>query len=399
MRGLIPVLLAAALLAPAAPPASAAGEDDPAAAASGPESGSPANRVTDEHQRAIDRGIAWLASQQDDSGAFPTRPGTTGSGVNWKSADYQTAVTALATLAFVGAGHGLRHGPYRKKVRAGVNWLLKAQDDRSGYVSFTGDDQSKMHGHGYATLALAEAYSTATAVEDKEARSPDRPRGEEDLEVEELSRRLKAGVQRAVRCIESSQSKTGGWGYTPVSGGTTDHEGSVTVCQVQALQAAMNRGFIVSLESVQRARRYMQESQVKSGAFLYRLGDRDNLQTNYSWPLAAAGAVSLLGLAEYDRKAAFDKAMEFLERARRPSPGANYYYYGSFYAVQAYHWVGGDRWERYWGPLRGSLLREQGRNGAWDGQDTQVSLGPVYPTALCLLMLEVPVGYLSIYAK
>jgi hypothetical protein len=397
VRLALPIVLAAAL---AASPLRAAGDDrDPDAPSGG---GSPANRVTPEHQRAIDRGVAWLASKQEPSGAFPTRPLDPGAGANWKGADYQTAVTALSTLALVGAGHGLRHGPYRARVRAGVNWLLKAQDDRTGYVSFTGDDQSKMHGHGYATLALAEAYATATAVEGKGGESADRPRSEEDREVEELSRRLRSGVQRAVRCIEGAQSKTGGWGYTPGAGGTTDHEGSVTVCQVQALQAAMNRGFVVSLESVERARRYMQESQVRSGGFLYRLGDREDLRgANYSWSLAAAGAVSLLGLAEYDKKAAYDRAMEFLERHdRRPSPGSGYYFYGSFYAVQAYHWAGGERWERYWSRLRADLLRSQDRaTGAWDGQDTQISLGPVYPTAFCLLMLEVPVGYLSIYAK
>jgi hypothetical protein len=67
--------------------------------------------------------------------------------------------------------------------------------------------------------------------------------------------------------------------------------------------------------------------------------------------------------------------------------------------VQAYHWAGGDRWRNYWLPLRGRILRDQRETGEWTGQDTQVDLGNVYPTAFCLLMLEVPVGYLSIYAK
>jgi len=398
VRVAVSALLAVSLLLPPGRPARAAGEDR--SPGSDPFQGipSPADRVTPEHQAAIDRGVAWLATQQLASGAFPTKPAS-GAG-NWKSADYQTAVTALATLALLGAGHGLRHGPYRARVRAGVNWLLGAQD-ANGYVCFPGDDQSKMHGHGYATLALAEAFATATAVGDPGRGAADRPRGEEVREVEELSRRLKDGVQRAVRLIERGQSKTGGWGYTPVSGGTTDHEGSVTVCQVQALQAAMNRGFVVSLEVVERARKYMKDSQVKSGAFLYKLGDREDGRgaDRYSWSLAAAGAVSLLGLAQYDDKRALDRAMAFLEWKDRPEPGSGYFYYGSFYGVQAYHWVGGEKWQRYWISLRKDLLDLQDPTGAWDGQDTSLSLGPVYPTAFCLLMLEVPVEYLSVFAK
>jgi hypothetical protein len=213
----------------------------PAPSGSDPSEGtSSADRVAPDHQDAIDRGLAWLAKQQLPSGAFPTTPGAERG--NPKSADYRTAVTALATLAFVGAGHGIRHGPYRAKVRLAVSWLLDAQDSE-GYISFTGDDQSKMHGHGYATLALAEAYASAAPAE----AAGEGPRSEEDREVEELSRRLHKGIRRAVELIERAQSSTGGWGYTPSSGSTTDHEGSVTVCQVQALQAASNRGIPVSL--------------------------------------------------------------------------------------------------------------------------------------------------------
>ncbi len=400
MRSAATALLVLALaLPPAAAPAGDRATPEARPAEVG--EGHPANRVTVEQQEAIDRGLRWLAAQQDAGGGFPARPAD---GLH-KSADYQTAVTALCTLAFLGAGHGLERGPHREVVRKGVGWLLRAQESHpDGFIAFGGDDQSKMHGHGYATLALAEAFATAGSTGEPESGT----RNADAQTLRDLTVRLRKGIQAAVKCIEDAQCSLGGWGYSQNPIDASDHEGSVTVCQVQALLSASNRGFTVSLERIQAARMYMKKSQTRAGGFRYRLTeeeDRDNPRT-YSWALASAGVVSLLGLAEYDRKDAIDRGIGFMERkARMESPDPRetpYYFYGSFYAVQAYHWVGGERWERYWIRMRRWLLENQGSGapaGAWSGKDTQVDLGPAYPTALCLLMLEVPVGYLSIFAR
>jgi hypothetical protein len=385
------VLLALALSLPPAFPAAPGDRDGKPSA----EAGSEADRIPPEHQEAIERGLRWLALQQLPNGAFPTVPAR-GEG-NSTSADYRTAVTALATLAFLGAGHGLRHGPYRDEVRMAVDWLLKAQAESGipGYVSAPGDNQSRMHGHGFATLALAEAYGTAASPGGGEG-------GDRARDEREFSRRLHDGIQRAVDLAEDSQSTTGGWDYVPSSGGTSSHEGSITVCQVQALLAARNRGFRVRSEKVEKARRYMRESQAGVGGFRYRLShEASGNGETYSWALTAAGVVSLLGLAEYDRKDAIERGVAYMERRGRRlrDDTPPYFFYGSFYAVQAYHWLGGERWERYWIPMRSRLLDMQEADGSWTGHDTNLDLGDVYPTAFCLLMLEVPVGYLSIYAR
>jgi prenyltransferase beta subunit len=350
------------------------------------------DRITQAHQDAITDGVEWLARQQLANGAFPTCP----AGVdNASSANYQTAVTALATLALLGAGHGLKHDDRRETVTKAVSWLLSCQEGSvtRGYVRYPGDTQSKMHGHGFATLALAEAYGTAASPPSAEGGS----RNPEEQELRRLSERLRAGVQAAVDCIQDSQSTVGGWDYEPTSGNTTSHEGSVTVCQVQALLAAANRGFKVSQRGIDNARRYMKASQSPGGGFRYRLSTEGGSE---SWALTAAGLTSLLGLAEYDRKEAMDLGFKYL--GSRPRPVFNnrgYPFYGSFYAVQAYHWAGGERWDRFWNTMRPEILNMRGREVYWTGQDTTIDLGPVYPTSLCLLMLEVPVGYLSIFAK
>ncbi len=388
VRPPVALLLAAGLALPAplpAAPGDREGKSGPA-----PESaGAPEDRITPEHQKAIDRGLEWLGKRQNTDGSFEAGAGVQG----------QTAVTSLATLAFLGAGHGLRHGPWRGTVRRAVRWLLDAQANSSfkGYVSFRGDDLSKMHGHGFATLALAEAYGTAASPDEKETRDP------EEQELRSLSRDLRKGIQAAVDCIESSQAIQGGWYYAPSATGSGDHEGSVTVCQVQALLAASNRGFVVSLGRIKKAREYMKRSQASSGGFKYQLStiETPGSRGNETFALTAAGITSLVGLAEYDRREALDRAFAYLDRLRPPplSGQTGYPFYGAFYGVQAYHWKGGDRWRNYWLPLRSRILQDQKESGAWEGQDTPASIGDVYPTAFCLLMLEVPVGYLSIYAK
>ncbi len=391
MRPVLAFLLATGMAVLPAAPAFPGDREEKDASAGGTSSLS--DRITPAHQDAIDRGIEWLKAQQLPNGAFPScLPGANEA----SSANYQTAVTALATLALLGAGHGLRHDPLREKVALSVGWLLQAQDHGTsrGYIRYSGDTQSKMHGHGFATLALAEAYGTAASppTADQDGRNSD------PQNLRELSERLRAGVQEAVDCIEASQSSVGGWDYEPTSGGTSSHEGSVTVCQVQALLAASNRGFKVSLDRIKKARNYMKASQSPGGGFRYRLSMEGGSE---SWALTAAGLTSLLGLAEYDRKDAMDRGFEYLARRKsRPEFGdRGYPFYGSFYAVQAYHWAGGERWDRFWSTMRPDILNAREGEVFWTGHDTATDLGNVYPTALCLLMLEVPVGYLSIFAK
>jgi len=235
MRGALAAALAAllALPAPARPASGAAGEDLPPRPGSGAGSD-----LTPEHLRAIGRGLDRLAALAEDDGSFPCTPSAMGGGRGREgggSSDGKTAVTALATLAFLGAGHGLQRGPYHDKVERAVDWLLRAQEppgpaaaagsDARGYVSFTGDGLSRMHGHGFATLALAEACGTAGASGLKAE-----PGGRRDQAERARAERLKLGVQAAVDLIERSQSNSGGWGYMPANRGGPEHEGSITVC-------------------------------------------------------------------------------------------------------------------------------------------------------------------------
>jgi hypothetical protein len=99
--------------------------------------------ITDEMREGVSKGLRRLAELQDNNGSF-TRGG---------SQNVQIAITALSGLAFLASGSTPETGPYATNIRRAMNYLLGMQDVNTGYI--TGDG-SRIHGHGYATLFLAQ---------------------------------------------------------------------------------------------------------------------------------------------------------------------------------------------------------------------------------------------------
>src|SRR3989442_15362643 len=66
-------------------------------------------------EKSVDRGLAWIASQQAADGSFPTLP----SG--------QPGVTSLATMAFLSRGHQPGAGPYGKRINRAIDYVLSCQ--------------------------------------------------------------------------------------------------------------------------------------------------------------------------------------------------------------------------------------------------------------------------------
>ncbi|HEX5135627.1 MAG TPA: hypothetical protein VFY93_01520 [Planctomycetota bacterium] len=112
---------------------------------------------------AAERGLRWLAAHQDaESGGWdadgfmkhdPKEDPCDGKGA--KDADLR--VTALATLAFLGAGYTDRGAaatnPYAANVRAAVAFLLAAQKDDGAFGS------GSLRDDAIATVALSEAFA------------------------------------------------------------------------------------------------------------------------------------------------------------------------------------------------------------------------------------------------
>ncbi len=89
-----------------------------------------------------DRGAMYLAESQTDDGSWGR----------------QSGVGGLCIMALLSTGEDPNFGRYAVNVRRGVRALIKKQNKSTGYI---GDS---MYDHGFAMLALSEAYG---AVDDE----------------------------------------------------------------------------------------------------------------------------------------------------------------------------------------------------------------------------------------
>lgn len=312
--------------------------------------------VSPETQKAINRGLAFLAASQHEDGSF-------GSGSVYRR---NVAVTSLAGMSFLSAGHTPGRGPYGRHVDKAVRFIIAAAQP-SGYIIVEDSaSHGPMYGHGFATLFLAEAY------------------GMTDDET------LRDVLKRAVRLIVGTQNAEGGWRYQPDS---TDADLSVTVAQVMALRASRNVGISVPKETVDRALEYVRKCQNSDGGFRYQLLRR----AQSMFPRSAAGVVALYSAGVYEgpeleRGLAY--VMQFLP-SQELFRYESHYYYGHYYAVQAVWHAGGTYWSRWYPAIRDELLVRQLPDGSWP--DSLIC--SEYGTAMSLLVLQMPNNYLPIFQR
>lgn len=314
--------------------------------------------VTPAAQRAIDKGLGWLADEQNRSGAFGSAGGYS----------ENVGVTSLVGLAFLASGSTPDRGPYGKQVTATVDYLLKRAQPNGYFLSAkSSQSHGPMYGHGFATLFLAEVYGMI---------------GRKDLRPK---------LSKAVRLILDSQNDDGGWRYSPRS---RDADISVTVCQMMALRAAKNAGFAVPRETVDKCVLYLRKCQNEDGGFRYQLeSERESM-----FPRSAAAVVGLYSAGVYsgaELKVGVGYVAGF-----QPRDGIRIrsnYYYGHYYAVQAMWQAGEPHWFDWYPAIRDELVKNQEPGGPW--RDTEPHIGSTYATAMACLILQTPNNLLPIFQR
>jgi hypothetical protein len=317
----------------------------------------------------VARGHAYLAARQNKDGSFSVDPDD-------PSASAPIAVTALVSLSFMAGGNTPERGRYSRQLRDALSYLCKACSEGGEFVDDR-DSSSRMHGQGFAILALAEAYGMY-GISD---RSVDR-------------QKLADVLKRSVTLVAEIQTEIGGWYYDAKK--TSDHEGSITICIIQGLRAARNSGIHVDRTVIDKAVRYVRKSQKKSdGSFRYSL---NNDRTSYA--LTAAAVATLNATGDYDSEV-IEKAMEYM---LKKDPVLNfvsstrdfYPQYARFYASQAYYqYRDRSRFERWYPKLVEQVPIEQRVDGAFPNPQ----FGPVYATAMATLTLQIPFGYLPVFQR
>ncbi len=401
---------AAALLALAAIAAAAQDADEPAAAAGsepatrlpeprliGPRRGEErvraarrngANTLTEKSMR---EGLDWLARHAAEGGGwdaddFAARCAVSveqdrepcdgvGKGQHGEPVPcpFDDAISALATLAFLGDGHlpGTPDDPYADLVERSLERLRSA----SGTWALP-----------LATLCFAEA------------------------EAMERAGRYRDDVDRGVAALLGKRQKDGAWGYAAPWRPGSDMPYSA-LC-VQALIAARDAGGDVPDDLGAGVGTWMDTLEVDAkGRVAYLVDGRryGYTPTTTNAHLAAAmrallgvgldGAAHKRSLALLARKRpvwkiSFRKAKV---RGREIEVQLGHLsMYQWWYGTIATHQAGGSTWTAWWGKLKGALVGHQRDDGcaagSWDpvGEYERLTGGRVFATALGVLMLQEP---------
>lgn len=362
------------------------------------------HRIDDASRKALERGLTFLAAQQadDEEGGFrlhfsgdSSRAGAPGA-ESGRAQSAPLAVAALGALAYMAGGSTPERGPHGRELAQAIDYLvahteLDPKSEKCGYIEKQGDAISRMHGHGFATLALAQACSMS-------------PRSARGARIE---RALRAAVERIV----ASQGVEGGWYYEPKR--SLEHEGSITICMVQALRAAHNAGFKVDPTTIARAVDYVGRSQNADGSFRYALGDPESTIALTAAAIATLNATGTYGGSRIDEGYAWlARALAARESShsfeRNPlsanDPSANLareqriycYFYERLYLAQAL-WQSTDRrvFDEWSAKERARVLTQQHSDGSWHDE----RFGDTYATAMNCLFLALPDGLLPIFQR
>lgn len=317
--------------------------------------------VSREVREIYEKGLQWLIANQNTEGAWPS-PNNPGPGP-----------TGLCVMAFLAYGEDPNFGAHEVQVRRGVQYLIQEQDPKTGYLG------GSMYHHGFATLALAEAYG---AVDENRL-------WEESKAPADRRRSIGQALELAVRTSITSQDKnsTGGWRYAPNS---TDADTSVSGAILVSLLASRNAGIEVPDKNIDRAISYFTSMTSKSGQVAYAggLGGYDESQARVS---IAALVYSIAGRKDLNE---FKACTAFLKAKDAVKVGDHYGEYTAYYKAQALFQADIEAWEKWNKLLIQELRQSQKPDGRFDG-----SFGSNVATSLSLLSLALNFRFLPIYER
>lgn len=294
------------------------------------------------------KGLAFLLKAQDKDGGWAD---------SMSGGQKQPAVAGLAILALLAHGDDPNSGPYAPAIKRGLDYLLKVQDSRTGYLG------SSMYNHGFATLALAEAYG---ALKDD---------------------RIGPALEKAVALSLASQSRNpeGAWRYSPES---RDADTTVSGAIFVSLIAARNAGVAVPEDALKKALGFYKKCALAGGGFGY---------TGQDGPSGPRNAIGLLAFALARQKddSAFKDGLRVVTRGDAESRlGSGYPFYYEYYASQALFQSDTKAWNEWNLANLKRLAAAQSADGSWESQH-----GPVFATAAGLLSLALNYRFLPIYER
>lgn len=308
-------------------------------------------RAAGRDEGPVERALRWLAAHQDaDTGGWdadgfmkhdPKEDRCDGKG----APEADVLVTGLAALAFLGAGHTDRGGPYGGNVLGALAFLLAAQKDDGTFGT------GSLRADAVATVALSEAYVLT--------RDP----------------RLKAPVERGVAALVRQQA--GGW----------QDDAALTAWCASAIASARGAGLEAPERALADALAWIEAATDRATGRVGKEGKTER---------ATAAAVFLRRLC--GRPAHAGTAL----CAGKPpvwsaDDGTIDMEYWRFGTLALYH-AGGADWRAWSGAMKAAIVDRQqaagSRAGSWD--PVGVEGGRVEATALLAMSLEAYYRYAGV---
>jgi hypothetical protein len=333
---------------------------------------------SDETESAVVMALEWLKKQRNKKDGLWSLTGPYDDG---GSQENQLAATAMALLAFQGAGNTPTEGPHKDVVARAWRSLLK-QQQRDG--SFDLGHMPMLHAlysHAQATMALCELYGMSRD--------------------QELAEKLAEPTARAVAYCVNAQGPDGGWRYEPGKPGDM----SVTGWHMMALKTAEMAGIDVPPRTFQRLGGFLDSVAVEQGRRYLYMPLFQGKPGKISAAVTAGGLLSRQYLGWPQRDSRLVDGLDLLMKEDPIEFGSNKKdVYAWYYITQVAHHMEGEAWRRWNDRLREVLPREQQANGkqkgSWDptldrwGHEG----GRLFVTCLCTYMLESYYRHLPLYA-
>jgi hypothetical protein len=352
---------------------------------------------------AVTAALKWLAHHQAPDGgwgadSFP-RQCTGGSCSGPGDSSYDTGVTALSVLAFLGAGYTpmskntfpdpsdpQRTLHFGEVVKKGLQWLITRQDPE-GCVGERGTKY--MYNHAIAALTLSEAYGMTA------------------------SQPLRDPAQKAIDFLVAAQNPGKGWRYSAKCG---DNDSSVTGWAVMALKSAEISEIAFPKNAFEGALNWLNEATGKDGYYRVGYNAKDTGKVyvpgkNEAWDdhpaLSAVSVMSRIFIQKNKREPALTAVTLIaseLPEWKQYKVDFYYWYYASL-ALFQYDGPEGGMWKKWNEPMKNAIVPHQKgkadgcRNGSWDPQEDRWGFegGRVYAAAINALTLEVYYRYANVF--
>jgi len=309
------------------------------------------------------RSLAFLAATQKEDGAWP---GAKNSG---------SAITGICVMAFMASGGDPDFGPYAENIRRALRRIIQDQNAQTGHI--TGGGHGSMYHHGFAMLALSEAYGVVN----------ERLLWKGSEVPVEGRRTVGQALELAVRCALTAQKKNpfGAWRYSPDS---QDADTTVSGTVLMGLLGAKNAGIEVPNEAIEKALNFFKLNTMRDGNVSYQPAQSHGdgiCRASIATLVYAVGKRK--DLPEYKAAAAFIKSRIDQDISQHP-------FYTRYYMAQALFQSDLEAWKAWNQRIIEKLGKMQKANGSISSP-----YGPAYGTGMSVLALALNYRLLPVYER